>query len=88
MLLNVSTNQLYSYLLCKQVEDDIVVEASVKVSQIVLCGREREEEREGREGEGKGREGGREGGKEGGKGREGGKEGGKGREGGRGYISK
>lgn len=56
MLLNFSTNQLYSYLLCKQVEDDIVVEASVKVSQIVLCGREREEEREGREeGERKGR---------------------------------
>ena len=43
VLLNVSTNQPYSYLLCKQVEDDIVVEASVKVSQIVLCGREREE---------------------------------------------
>ena len=57
MLLNVSTNQLYSYLLCKQVEDDIVVEASVKVSQIVLCGREREEEREGRGGEGRGEKG-------------------------------
>ena len=51
-------------------EDDIVVEASVKVSQIVLYGREREEEREGRGGEGRGEKG------RGGEGREGKRRGG------------